>query len=142
MPEADTRRLAAMGISGGGMLTFFHTALDERIRACAVSGYYSSFRESILAMHHCTCNFVPGLLNIGEMSDIVGLILPRPMLAEAGTHDPIFPIAAVRAAVERARQICAVLGGDPQSDVALDEFEGRHMISGRRAYDFLWEKLH
>jgi hypothetical protein len=23
----------------------------------------------------------------------------------------------------------------------LDEFEGRHQISGRRAYDFLWERL-
>ncbi len=141
VPEADTHRLGAMGISGGGMHTFFHTALDDRIRACVVSGYYSSFQDSILAMDHCTCNFVPGLLNIGEMADLVGLILPRPMLVEAGTRDPIFPIQAVRAAVERARQVCAAWGGDPPRDVELDEFEGRHSISGRRAYDFLWERL-
>jgi dienelactone hydrolase len=141
LPEADTTRLAAMGISGGGMLTFFHTALDPRVRACVVSGYYSSFRDSILAMHHCTCNFVPGLLQIGEMTDIVGLILPRPLLVEAGTHDPIFPIATVRQSVARAREICAVLGGDRACDVELDEFEGRHMVSGRRAYDFLWERV-
>lgn len=139
LPEADTGRTVAMGISGGGMLTFFHTMLDTRIRACAISGYYSSFRDSILAMHHCTCNFVPGLLNLGEMADLVGLILPRPLLVEAGTRDPIFPIATVRASVERAREICAVLGGDGQRDVELDEFEGRHQISGRRAYDFLWQ---
>lgn len=25
--------------------------------------------------------------------------------------------------------------------VETDYFEGRHRISGRRAYDFLWEKL-
>jgi dienelactone hydrolase len=141
LPEADADRIGAMGISGGGMLTFFHTALDPRVRACVVSGYYSSFRDSILAMHHCTCNFVPGLLQIGEMADIVGLILPRPMLVEAGTHDPIFPIATVRQSVARAREICAVLGGDPTTDVEFDEFEGRHMISGRRAYDFLWERV-
>ncbi|GIV77547.1 MAG: hypothetical protein KatS3mg050_1941 [Litorilinea sp.] len=141
LPEADVNRLGAMGISGGGMATFFHTALDPRIQACVVSGYYSSFRESILAMHHCTCNFVPGLLNIGEMADIVGLILPRPMLVEAGTRDPIFPLAAVRRSVARAREICAILGGNPETDVVLDEFEGRHRISGRLAYDFLWERL-
>ncbi|MCB0091531.1 MAG: hypothetical protein KDE54_26755 [Caldilineaceae bacterium] len=84
---------------------------------------------------------MPGLLNIGEMADLVGLILPRPLLIEAGTYDPIFPIQIVRQSVARAQEICAILGGDPEADVALDEFEGRHRISGRRAYDFLWEKL-
>jgi fermentation-respiration switch protein FrsA (DUF1100 family) len=122
-------------------LTFFHAALDERVRAAVVSGYYSSFADSILAMNHCTCNFVPGLLNIGEMEDLAGLILPRPLLVEAGTRDPIFPIRSVRGAVERAREVCTVLGGDPERDVELDEFEGRHSISGRRAYDYLWERL-
>ncbi len=141
LQDVDIRRLGAMGISGGGLHTFFHTALDERIRACVISGYYSSFRDSILSMNHCTCNFIPGLLNIGEMSDLVGLILPRPMLVEAGTRDPIFPIEAVRESVKRARAVCSVLGGDPEKDVELDEFEGRHSISGRRAYDFLWERL-
>ena len=106
-----------------------------------VSGYFSSFRESILAMHHCTCNFVPGLLNVGEMRDLVGLIMPRPMLVEAGTRDPIFPVQVVRASVARTQELCAILGGVPGRDVELDEFEGRHMISGRRAYDFLWERL-
>jgi dienelactone hydrolase len=141
LPEADVKRLGAMGISGGGMLTFFHTALDPRIKACVISGYYSTFRDSILAMHHCTCNFVPGLLRIGEMTDLVGLIMPRPMLVEAGTRDPIFPIQAVRQSVARAREICTVLGGVGERDVELDEFEGRHRISGRRAYSFLQERL-
>ena len=138
---ADSSRLGAMGISGGGMLTFFHAALDERIKACVVSGYFSSFRSSILAFNHCTCNFVPGLLNLGEMTDIAGLILPRPMLVEAGTRDPIFPIATVRESIDTVRKACRVFGGNPERDVELDEFEGRHQISGRRAYDFLRERL-
>ena len=133
LPEADTSRLGATGISGGGLLTFYHTAMDERIGACVVSGYCSSYASSILAMHHCSCNFIPNLLRIGEMEDIVGLIMPRPMLVEAGTRDCIFPIEAVRKAVKRAREICAILGGDPDVDVELDEFEGRHRISGAEA---------
>lgn len=141
LPEANTSRLGVMGISGGGMATFFHTALDPRINACVISGYFSSFRDSILAMHHCTCNFVPGLLNLGEMADIVGLIMPRPLLVEAGTRDPIFPIATVRESVQRTQEICEILGGNAADVVALDEFEGRHRISGRRAYDFLWEHV-
>jgi dienelactone hydrolase len=137
--DVDTRRLGAMGISGGGLYTFFSTCLDERIRACVVSGYYCTFRDSVLAMSHCACNFVPGLHRFGEMYDLVGLIAPRPMLIEAGSRDPIFPISAVQRSVARAREVYQVFGAWDQ--VETDYFEGRHQISGRRAYDFLWEKM-
>ncbi|NLE45983.1 MAG: acetylxylan esterase [Chloroflexi bacterium] len=137
--ELDLTRLGAMGISGGGMHTFFSTCVDERIKACVVSGYYSTFRDSILAMHHCACNFVPGLHRFGEMYDLVGLIAPRPFLVEAGNRDPIFPLDAVKYSVERAREVYGVFGAEGQ--IETDYFEGRHQISGRRAYDFLMERL-
>ncbi|UCC64198.1 MAG: acetylxylan esterase [Anaerolineae bacterium] len=137
--ELDVSRLGAMGISGGGMHTFFSTCLDERIQACAVSGYYSTFRHSVLAMSHCACNFVPGLGQFGEMYDLVGLIAPRPLLVEAGNYDPIFPFEAVKQSVARARAVYGTFGAGDQLET--DYFEGRHQISGRRACDFLMEKL-
>jgi dienelactone hydrolase len=138
-PEFDTGRLGAMGISGGGMHTFYSTCLDARIKACVVSGYYSTFKESVLAMSHCACNFVPGLARFGEMYDLVGLVAPRPMLVEAGTRDPIFPIAAVRRSVARAQAVYHVLG--VENGVQTDVFEGRHQISGRKAYGWLTDRL-
>jgi dienelactone hydrolase len=138
-PELDTRRLGAMGISGGGMHTFFSTCLDERIKACVISGYYATFKDSILAMSHCACNFVPGLAQFGEMYDLAGLIAPRPMLVEAGDHDNIFPLQAVKESVERARAVYGIFGAG--SHVQTDYFEGRHQISGRIASDFLKETL-
>ena len=137
--DADVSRLGAMGISGGGLHAFFSACLDERIRACVVSGYYSTFRDSILAMNHCPCNYVPGLGEFGEMYDLVGLIAPRPMLVEAGSRDPIFPLPAVRKSVRRARQVYRVFGA--AESVETDYFEGRHEISGAKAVDFLWESL-
>jgi len=140
LPGLDTRRLGAMGISGGGMHTLFSACLDERIRACVISGYYSTFQDSILAMHHCPCNFVPGLHRFGEMYDLIGLVAPRPLLVEAGTYDSIFPLKAVQSSVQIARErVYRVWGAEGQ--VETDIFEGRHRISGQRAYDFLWEKL-
>jgi dienelactone hydrolase len=138
-PALDLRRLGAMGLSGGGMHTLFSTALDRRIKACVISGYFSTFRDSILTIAHCPCNFAPGLGRFGEMADVAGLIAPRPILIEAATWDEIFPIAAVRKGLARLRQIYRVFGA--QADVEADIFEGRHRISGARAYDFLWEKL-
>jgi dienelactone hydrolase len=137
--DVDINRLGAMGISGGGMHTFFSTCVDERIKACVISGYFSTFRDSILAMDHCACNFVPGLHCFGEMYDLVGLIAPRPVLIEAGSRDPIFPLQAVKQSVARTREVYRVFGAEHQ--VETDYFEGRHQISGRRAYTFLQEKL-
>ena len=137
--EMDVSRLGMMGISGGGMVTFFATALDERVKACVVSGYFCTFRDSILAVGHCSCNYVHDLHQFGEMSDIVGLIAPRPMLVEAGSLDPIFPIRSVKESVCRAREVYNVFGAEGQ--LQTDYFEGKHQISGKQAYDFLMEKL-
>jgi dienelactone hydrolase len=139
-PDLDTARLGAMGISGGGMHTLFSACVDERIRACVISGYYSTFRDSVLAMAHCACNFVPGLHQFGEMYDLIGLVAPRPVLIEAGTHDPLFPVEAVQRSLDIARtRVYAAFGAADQ--VEADIFEGRHQIGGARAYDFLAEKL-
>jgi dienelactone hydrolase len=138
-PELDIQHLGAMGISGGGMHAFFSTCLDPRIKACVVSGYYSTFRDSVLAMSHCACNFVPGLGQFGEMYDLVGLLAPRPLLIESGSHDPIFPREAVERSVKRAMEVYNVFAAGYQ--IQTDFFEGRHEISGRKAYQFLQEKL-
>ena len=137
--DLDAARLGAMGISGGGMHALFSAALDRRIGACVISGYFCTFRDSILAMHHCPCNFVPGLHAFGEMHDLAGLVAPRPMLIEAGSRDGIFPIASVRQAVKNARKVYGVFGASDA--IETDYFEGRHQVSGRREYDFLAEKL-
>ena len=137
--DLDAGRVGAMGISGGGMHTLFSTCLDPRIRACVVSGYYSTFKGSLLAMHHCACNFVPGLAAFGEMQDLAGLVAPRPMLVEAGTRDPIFPLAAVRQGLAGARRVYQTFGA--AGAVEADVFEGRHQIGGAKAGDFLARHL-
>ena len=137
--EFDTTRLGAMGLSGGGVHAFFSTALDPRIRACVVSGAYSTFSDSHLSISRCACNYVPGMHIFGEMHDLTGLIAPRPMLVEAASRDPISPIASVKKNVARARRIYRIF--DAEDDLVTDYFEGRHQISGRKAYDFLSEKL-
>ncbi len=135
VPEIDASRAGAMGISGGGMNCFFFTCLEPRIRAAVVSGYFCTFRDSVLAMSHCACNFVPGLAAFGEMYDLAGLIAPRPLLVESGSRDGIFPRPAVEEALSHAGRIYRLFSAEEH--LRADYFEGRHQISGRVAYDFL-----
>jgi dienelactone hydrolase len=137
--NADVSRLGVMGISGGGMHAFFSACLDTRIRAAVISGYFCDWRHSILAMNHCGCNFVPGILRLGELSDLSALIAPRPLLIESGTRDEIFPIAAVKRTVRKARAAWRVFDAD--ANLQTDCFPGTHQISGAKAYDFLAAQL-
>jgi len=99
-----TSHLGCTGHSGGGATALFLSALDERIRTVLVSGYFNSFRGSILAMEHCECNYVPGILEFAEMGDIAALIAPRPFCAINGEKDEIFPVAFARAQFETVRR--------------------------------------
>ncbi|HHU60903.1 MAG TPA: acetylxylan esterase [Natronincola sp.] len=141
LPEIMHDKIGVMGISGGGMLAMFHSALDFRIKAIVLSGYFGNFSDNILGLHHCTCNFAPGILTVGDFQDLIGLLAPRPLLVEAGHEDPIFPIDSVRSAFLRTQEIYEVFGCDLKSTLHLDEFPGKHEISGRISYDFLIQHL-
>jgi dienelactone hydrolase len=134
-PEVDARRLATMGISGGGTISYFTAALDERIKVAVVSGYFNTFRDSILSRSHCIDNYVPGILNVVEMYDLAGLIAPRGLFVESGTRDPIFPVEATRTAVAKAQRIYEVFGAPER--MGHEIFEGDHEFHGKGAFEFL-----
>jgi hypothetical protein len=99
-----TGGLGCTGHSGGGTTALFLSALDERVTTVLVSGYFNSFRGSILAREHCECNYVPGILELAEMGDIAGLIAPRPFCALHGREDQIFPVAFAHEQFETVRR--------------------------------------
>lgn len=135
LPYVDPSRIGAMGISGGGLVASFSTILDPRIKAAVISGYFNTFKASVLGVHHCADNYIPGLLGAAEMPDLFCTLAPRPLLIEAGTQDPIFPIEAVRAGYAQLQQAYALKGA--AGKLVLDVFEGDHQIAGALAYDFL-----
>jgi pimeloyl-ACP methyl ester carboxylesterase len=137
--EADPKRLAVMGISGGGLTALFAAALDTRVRAAVVSGYLNTFADSILTVDHCPDNYVPGLLNVAEMPDVAGLIAPRALFCESGDRDPIFPRPAFDHAVAQVRAIYAAFNAPAQFDAEV--FAGDHRFHGAGAFPFLASRL-
>ncbi|KAB8140565.1 acetylxylan esterase [Chloroflexia bacterium SDU3-3] len=139
LPQVDAGRVGVMGGSGGGAVAMLAAALEPQIRATVIASYFCSFAQSILAIDHCACNYIPGLLAEAEAYDIAALIAPRPLLIESGDADPIFPIAGVRDAYGRLAESYAALGASDQ--LGLLVFPGGHQICGQRAYDWLPQQL-
>lgn len=138
-PEVDPKRIGMLGISGGGLVTFFTAAVETRIRCAYVSGYLNTFRDSIYAMFHCVDNFIPGILNWFEMSDLAGMVAPRRAFFEGGTRDPIFPIRAFREAKKEVQAIYKAFG--VPENCGFHNFDAEHAFNGKRGLPFLEQSL-
>ncbi len=137
--DVDAKRIWATGNSGGGTVTLFLAAVDARIAVAVPSCYFCTFRHSTLSIHHCPCNYVPDLSTYAEMSDIGGLVAPRPMLIVAGRDDDIFPIEGVRQAYAELERIYHAAGAG--ANVELYVGEGGHRYFSERVWPFVKEKL-
>jgi hypothetical protein len=137
-PEVDPQRLGMAGISGGGTITFFTTVLDDRVKAAMISGYFNQFR-TFMQINHCIDNFVPGLARVAEMPDMGCAIAPRPLLVSQGTRDPIFPIDATKAGVEKLREAYALFGA--ANRVEEEYYDDEHVFSNARVWAFMGKRL-
>ncbi len=138
-PELDVNRVGCMGISGGGTVTQFASALDTRIKAAFVSGYLNTFRDSIMSMSHCIDNYVPGILNWAENYDVASLIAPRFFFSEGGDRDPIFPAHATRASFAKVKNVYEVFGVPERAQQQI--FSGEHVFHGEKGLPFLAASL-
>jgi dienelactone hydrolase len=137
--EVDPKRVGCMGISGGGTITLYSAALDTRIKAALVSGYLCTYRDSIVSISHCIDNYVPGILNWADCSDVAGLIAPRALFSESGEKDNIFPVAGARQAFEETKKIYEAMGA---ADNCAQEIHPRnHQWWGREGLPFLARQL-
>lgn len=103
--DINMDRIGLMGNSGGGTLTLYATALSDRIAFAMPSCSFCTFKDSIMSIYHCADNYLPGILQYAEASDIAGLIAPRPLVIVCGLEDDIFPIEAAKRAFEKVKKI-------------------------------------
>ena len=82
-------RLFCTGFSGGALAAVFLAAFDERIEALGISGYFHSYKGTVMRNNLCGCNFIPELWEYFDFADIVAFVAPRPMFFETGASDPL-----------------------------------------------------
>jgi dienelactone hydrolase len=142
-PEVDPTRIGCVGHSLGGQQTLFLAALDERVKAAISSCGFASF-ETIFrdAINHNFSAYVPGILNHGDLGDVLALVAPRAFRVSVGNADRIFPFDGIRATVERAEETYRARGAEDR--LVLDAVDGGHAFSDamrERAYSWLDREL-
>lgn len=132
----DIDRLSIMGASAGGTTALFCAALDKRIKCCVVVSYFNTFKDSILARRHCSCNYVFDLHDKADMSDIASLIAPRCLFIEYGAFDNYFPPQGARRAYLATRVAYSEISAD--SHLAREMAPRGHLgFWGKRVFRFM-----
>ena len=121
-PEADLTRVGLTGASGGGLAAMYEFAADERI-TCAVPVVYPSSLE-VNPDNGCACNHVPGVLQIGDRSDIMAIRAPAPLFTIGARQDGEFPPAGTQLSGEKLKKIWGLYGAAEKTGWQI--FEGPH----------------
>lgn len=103
--ECDLEKIFITGCSGGGTMSYYAACFDERIKFSVPSCSFCPYKESILDILHCHCNYIPSAYQWFDMPDLACLIAPRPLIVVTGQKDDIFPLEGVRRGFETVKKI-------------------------------------
>lgn len=128
-----------MGNSGGGTATYYTACLEHRFDGFMPSCALCTYRDSIVNIHHCTCNYVPRIARYFDMGDLAVMIAPKKLVVVCGKDDNIFPLHGVR-------ETFGIIGtlyeaSDAPDGCALVVGEGGHRFYADDAWPVMKELL-
>ena len=138
--EVDADRIGVMGLSFGGTMTTWLALADDRVKAADVICYSDCFALfGMRDVNFCGSQITPGLYELCDVSDLQGLIAPRPLLVEIGMQDQCFLLEGAMKCWGNVQKIYGAAGA---SDVLeLDLFPGGHGWGGNKSVSFFRKHL-
>lgn len=138
--EVNPKRIGMMGLSQGGTMTTFTTAMEPRIKAADIIGYVNPWKSFAIDRNAiCGSQIVPEIYRYMDTHDIAGLIAPRPLLLEMGVQDNCFRIQDQMAGYEAVKRIYKAAGAEEKLEA--DIHPGGHMFAGNKAFAFFRDNL-
>jgi len=142
-PRIDARKIGCAGLSGGGLQTLNLAALEPRLKAAVVSGFFFGMQESLQENHfHCDCNMLPNWWTHFDLGDIGALIAPLPLAIETGSQDKLNGKRGLRNVYEQTRITRAAykaLGAEENFTHFV--FDGPHRWDGQQSIPWLKARL-
>lgn len=142
-PEVDPSRIGVTGNSGGGNITVYTGAVDDRVTVAVPSCYVTSYRRmlAISGIQDAEQNVYHALRHGIEHADWLLARAPKPTLLLTTTHD-FFPIQGARETEAELRRIYQALGAPENFDrVEDDHGHGYTRRNSEASYAFLMKHL-
>src|SRR6056297_5983 len=137
--EVDGQRIGMTGRSGGGVYSWWTSAIDDRIQAVVPVAGITSLQNHVVdgcVEGHCDCMFMVNTYQ-WDFPLLGALIAPRPLLISNSDKDSIFPLDGVIDVHRKVRRIYQLYGAEDQ--LGLNITEGPHKDTQElRVHAFRW----
>jgi len=133
-PEVDPARVGVTGNSGGGTMTTFLTALDDRFTMAAPGCFVTQYLYNLEAeMPQDAEQCPPGFLAAGlGMADFFVASIPRPTLL-LGQADDYFDLRGLRAVHDELKRLYAIVGAADDVELFIGPREHGYYVENRQA---------
>ena len=136
--EVDPARVGVTGNSGGGTLSSYLAAVDDRIKVAAPSCYITSWKSlvTLLGPQDAEQN-LPPWLNLGfDFPDFIYAFQLKPFLVLSAIRD-FFPIGGARASFAEARRVYEQTGAIEKISM-VEADDGHGYTKPRRLAAYAW----
>ncbi len=126
-PEIDMQHLGMTGRSGGGSMSLFTAAIEDRVKVVVTANCTSTIAthvKSDTVRGHCDCAFHLNALQ-RCFSELGACLAPRPYLILNGRYDRIFPPEGYSVFAEKVESIYTLLE-------AADQFMSIESVAGHK----------
>ncbi|NUQ01937.1 MAG: acetylxylan esterase, partial [Armatimonadetes bacterium] len=141
--DVDPTRLGITGNSGGGSVSWYTGAADERFGVVAPSCQSGTMEQHVRDRTldgHCDCTV--WVNNLGwDLTDVAALMAPRALLVASATEDTIWRPWSNRELFYRVRRLYRALGIEERFEVVEDAIPHGYSPKTRTAI-FAWFERH
>ena len=133
-PEVDTTRVGLTGNSGGGTMTTFVNALEDRLTMAAPSCYITTWVHNVEnELPADSEQMPPGTLAAGlEMGDFLIARAPRPLVVLGQSND-FFDPRGTRETYEEVRKVYRLLGAEDSIRLTIGHGDHGYSKENREA---------